>query len=139
MVLLVEDDNDDADLFAYAVRRVKLDWSVQRVWNGQTAVDYFNGQGDYANRETYPLPNVVVMDARMPRRDGLELLDWRRTSSFLAIPFFVWTGRPDLISRCLELGADGAYLKEPNLDALIACLERLSRTMRDGRPDLPSF
>lgn len=133
-ILLVEDDDNDADLFRLAVRRSLLNCSIERVWDGETAVNYLTGKGDYANRERYPLPHVVITDTAMPRRTGLELLEWRRTSPFSKIPFVVWTGRPDLLSKCFELGADSGHVKGSSFEALLKCLEQVSGSGPGSNP-----
>ncbi|MHC1769079.1 MAG: response regulator [Verrucomicrobiia bacterium] len=121
---MAEDDDNDAVLFRLAVRR--YNWSVERVWDGQTAVDYLTGKGDYTNRTRYPLPDIVVLDVTIPRLSGIEVLEWRRTSPFAELPFYVWTGRLDLLSKCLDLGADGAQAKESDFETLVKCLEQVS-------------
>jgi CheY-like chemotaxis protein len=81
------------------------------VWNGQLLMEYLEGRGGYSDRTTYPLPDVVVLDVQLPLVDGFQILQWRRTRSFLTIPFVVLTGYEACMKRCLDLSADRVLLK----------------------------
>jgi len=78
VILLVEDDSGDARLIMRAMERVKLPARVVHVKNGDEAVAYLGGHAPYEDRRKYPDPYLVLMDAKLPRRWGLEVLHWMR-------------------------------------------------------------
>src|SRR5215475_4874292 len=73
-VLLVEDDLNDIFLVKRAFKIAQIENPLQIVTDGQEAINYLKGDGKYANRETYPLPKLLVMDIKIPRRTGFEVL-----------------------------------------------------------------
>ena len=78
-ILLVEDDPNDILLTQRAFRKANLtNASLQVVTDGDTAVAYLSGAGEYADRDRYPLPVVVLLDLKLPRRSGHEILAWLR-------------------------------------------------------------
>ena len=77
-VLLVEDDPNDVFLVERAVRKAGVRATLQVVGDGDKAVAYLGGQGPYTDRERHPLPVLVLLDLKLPRRSGLEVLTWLR-------------------------------------------------------------
>jgi len=77
-LLLVEDSEDDVLLFQRALQRYPELRIVAHAEDGDQAVAYLDGKGEYADRAKYPLPDVMVLDLKMPRRNGLEVLQWMR-------------------------------------------------------------
>src|SRR6185369_11470356 len=75
-VLLVEDDLNDIFLVKRAFKMAHLQNPLQVVTDGQEAINYLKGDGKYSDRETYPLPKLIVMDIKMPRRTGFEVIEW---------------------------------------------------------------
>src|SRR6516164_3396218 len=73
-VLLVEDDLNDIFLVKRAFKMARVKNPLQVVTDGQEAVSYLKGEGKYADREACPLPKLIVMDIKMPRRSGFEVL-----------------------------------------------------------------
>src|SRR5215468_4934526 len=83
VILLVEDREDDIILIKKAFQEARLVNPVQTVRNGEEAIDYLNGAGKYRNRAEFPLPELVLLDLKMPRIDGFEVLRWVRAQSSL--------------------------------------------------------
>jgi len=79
-VLLVEDIEDDILIMKMACKRTGIPHLLQVVTDGAMALDYLSGNGVYADRTVYPMPDVVFLDIKMPKRDGLEVLLWIRSS-----------------------------------------------------------
>ena|SRR5436309_1014868 len=114
-VLLVEDDLNDIFLVKRAFKKARIRNPLQVVTDGQEAELYLRGEGKYADRETYPVPKLVVMDIKMPRRSGFEVLEWaKRDGPLRRIPIVIVSSsdNPDDINRAYELGAN-AYMVKP--------------------------
>src|SRR5579864_8664401 len=77
-ILLVEDEENDATLLKMAFKRNNIPNPVQWVQDGLEAIAYLNGEGAYVDRARYPFPEVLILDLKMPRMSGLELLTWIR-------------------------------------------------------------
>ena len=83
-ILLVEDSADDAMLIERALRKANVTTPVHRVEDGEAACNYLAGRGDYADRARHPLPTLVLLDIKLPKRSGLEVLRWMRSIPALA-------------------------------------------------------
>ena len=78
-ILLVEDNPVDVLLMQRAFRNETFaNTSLQIVRDGDAAVFYLNGDGEYSDRERYPLPAIILLDLKLPRRSGHEVLAWLR-------------------------------------------------------------
>src|SRR5262245_41538389 len=77
-VLLVDDDPDAGFLLQRAFRKANRANRIDVVHDGQEAIDYLSHQGAYMDRERYPAPVLMLLDLKMPRKTGFELLEWLR-------------------------------------------------------------
>lgn len=77
-LLLVEDNYDDVLLIRRAFRKAKIKPRMQVVSDGDEAIAYLSQQGKYADSITYPIPSLILLDLKLPRRSGLEVLAWIR-------------------------------------------------------------
>jgi len=115
-VLLVEDDLNDIFLVKRAFKMASIKNPLQIVTDGQEAISYLRGEGKYADRAAHPLPKLIVMDIRMPRRSGFEVLEWVKDTSkpLHRIPVVIVSSsdNPADINRAYELGAN-AYMVKP--------------------------
>jgi CheY-like chemotaxis protein len=119
--LLVEDDPNDAFLvereFAKANQTVRL----QVVNDGQEAVHYLKGEGQYSDRDAHPMPNLLLLDLKMPRLGGFEFLKWLRSKSAentRLIPVVVLSSShlEEDVERAYNLGANSYMVKPLNWD-----------------------
>jgi CheY-like chemotaxis protein len=114
-ILLVEDNPKDVLLIQRAVRRAELNVELQIVNDGDAAVEYLAGSGTYSNRILYPLPILVLLDLKLPRRSGAEVLMWLRQQPGLKrLPVVVLTASKEYadINRVYDVGAN-AYMVKP--------------------------
>lgn len=115
-VLLVEDDLNDIFIVKRAFRTAHIPNPLQVVTDGEEAISYLRGDGKYADRVAHPLPKLIVMDIKMPRRSGFEVLEWVKGSGgpMRRIPVIIVSSSdsPDDINRAYELGAN-AYMIKP--------------------------
>ena len=128
VILLAEDDPNDVLLIQRAFQRTHLANPVQVVRDGEEALAYLSGQGAFADRERHPLPVLMLMDLKMPRKTGLEVLAWLRQQPVLKrLPVIVLTSSnqsPD-INRAYELGANSYLVKPAGFDSLLELVKNL--------------
>jgi CheY-like chemotaxis protein len=91
-ILLVEDDNDHADIIDRALGSSRIAAGIHRVADGEEALDYLLRRGVYADQALSPVPNVVLLDLRLPKVDGIEVLRVMKESAVLrSIPVAILT------------------------------------------------
>src|SRR5579883_519275 len=78
LVLLAEDNSTDALMVRRAFTKAGLQGTLEVVEDGDQAVAYLSGQGEFASRVRHPLPELLLLDLKLPRRSGLEVLAWLR-------------------------------------------------------------
>ncbi|MGB3654654.1 MAG: response regulator [Rivularia sp. (in: cyanobacteria)] len=127
-ILLVEDDSNDILFIQRAFRRSKLENPIQVVRDGDEAVAYLAGKGDYADRNLYPLPGMILLDLKLPRRSGLEVLEWLRQQPIIKrIPVVILTSSKENIDvdKAYDIGVNSYLLKPVNHNALNEMIETL--------------
>jgi CheY-like chemotaxis protein len=127
-ILLVDDSETDRFLMRAAFKRAKFDCRLQEVRNGQEAIAYLKGDGEYADRARFPLSAVMLLDLNMPKKSGFDVLEWVRTQrSPQRLSIFVLSAseRAVDVERAFDLGAH-AYLVKPrtiqDLIKMVQCL-----------------
>ena len=113
-LLWVEDDPDDVLLGERAL--VKAGFQHPRiVRDGEQAISYLRGEGEFADRTRFPIPSLVLLDLKLPRKSGIEVVRWIRAAEGLSrIPVVILTSsqeRSDM-ERAYDSGAN-AYLVKP--------------------------
>jgi two-component system, response regulator len=114
-ILLVEDTPDDAELTVMALKQAGLLNEVVVAEDGQEALDYLFGQGRYAGRNPQDAPALVLLDIKMPRVDGIEVLQRLRADlrTHLMPVVILTTSTEDVdLVRAYESGAN-AYVRKP--------------------------
>jgi len=114
-VLLVEDSEDDALLLQRAFGELPASPPIHWVNNGNDAILYFCGEGRFTDRTVYPIPSLVLLDLKLPVKNGFEVLRWARSyPAYATIPMVVLSDCFDarIIQRAYELGAN-SYLRKP--------------------------
>ena len=127
-VLLAEDNSTDALMVQRAFKKANLLNPVQVVDDGDKAVAYLAGDGPYADREKYPLPVLLLLDLKLPRRSGLEVLEWlRQQPAIKRLPVVVLTSSKENadINRAYDLGANSYLVKPVDFDPLLELVKTL--------------
>lgn len=138
-VLYVEDNADDFALLKLASQKCGTPFSLQHAEDGEQAVAYLSGLGAYGDREEHPFPDLVLLDLKIPRLDGFEVLQWiRRNPATKALPVVVLAGssfRAD-IRRALELGANSYAAKPGRFEELQVLIDQIADVWlaREGVP-----
>ena len=128
-VLIVEDNADDVLFIRRALRKSGIDVPVDVVGDGDAALEYLLGRGEHADRVGQPVPTLVLLDLKLPRRSGIEVLEALRTEPVRSqMVIVVLSGSSDSsdIQRAYAAGAN-SYLVKPILPASMnELVERLS-------------
>jgi CheY-like chemotaxis protein len=114
-VLVVEDDSNDVLLLQHSMRKAQWVNPIQVVKHGDAAVAYLAGDPPYNDRERYPLPGLILLDLKLPRRNGLEVLAWLRAQPGLrGLPVVVLTSSQEHgdVNQAYQLGVN-SYLVKP--------------------------
>lgn len=113
------------------------------VRDGEEAVAYLAGDGVYGDRRAHPLPVLVLLDLKLPRRSGFEVLEWiRRHPMLRRLPVVVLTSSRETedIDRAYSLGASSYIAKPVAHEGLLECVKTLTLYwfMLNERPSVPS-
>lgn len=129
IILLVEDNPKDVLLMQRALRKAEITTPIQVVSDGDEAVQYLSGEAPYHNRDIYPLPVLVLLDLKLPRRSGAEVLTWiRQQSNLKRLPVVVLTSSKEYadINRVYDIGANAYIVKPVSFDALVNIVKTLN-------------
>lgn len=129
-VLIVEDEPDAVLLLQHAFTKAGVALAIQSVGDGEAAIAYLRGDGIYADRGSYPLPQLLLLDLKLPKRSGLQVLQWIRANEDLrTLPVVVLTSSKDRgdVKRAYEAGAN-SYLAKPTS---LRLLTELARSIHD--------
>ncbi|MEG4046412.1 response regulator [Microcoleus sp. Pol17_C1] len=126
-ILLVEDNPVDILLMQRAFRNETFaNTSLQIVRDGDAAVFYLNGDGEYSDRDRYPLPAIILLDLKLPRRSGHEVLVWLRQQPELKrLPVVMLTSSrqtPD-VKRAYDLGVNSYLVKPVGFASLLEMMQ----------------
>lgn len=127
-ILLVEDNPDDVLFMRRASSQADIKLPINVVEDGQAAIDYLEGSGKYADRETFPIPSLVLLDLKLPYKNGLQVLQWiRQCHSLRGLPVIMFTTSAEAsdVERSYCLGANGYLVKPANMNELISILKAL--------------
>ncbi|PYJ97042.1 MAG: two-component system response regulator [Verrucomicrobia bacterium] len=129
VVLLADDDPNDVFLLQRAFQKTNIANPLQVVRDGEEAMAYLSGQAQYADRQRHPLPVLLLLDLKMPRKSGFEVLRWLRQQSVLKrLPVVVLTSsnqNPD-INKAFDLGANSYIVKPGGFDSLVEMVKNLN-------------
>jgi CheY-like chemotaxis protein len=141
-VLLVEDDENDILFVQRAFKQAGILNPIVVARDGDEAVAYLGGTGTFADREAHPLPVFALLDLKLPRRTGLEVLQWvKERSGVKRIPIVVLTSskHDSDVNRAYELGANSYLVKPVSFQGLMDLVKTLQLywLVLNERPALP--
>jgi len=127
-ILLVEDDANEVFLMERAFQKANINkqWRVAR--DGQEAIDYLNHQGNFTDATRYPVPTMMLLDLKMPRKSGFEVLDWLRQQPGLKRLIVVVLSSSSLIddiNRAYDLGSNSYLVKPGDFEGLVNMVKTL--------------
>ncbi len=143
--LIVEDQENDAFFLIHALKKAGLHNPVQVVEDGQKALDYLSGSGQYENRVAFPIPSVIFLDLKLPQVNGLDVLHWLRTQTSLPPIIVVVLTSSSLeedIVQAYRLGANSYVVKPSNIEKLVDTVKDfanwwLKHDQLQSGPELP--
>jgi CheY-like chemotaxis protein len=128
-ILIAEDDDNDVFFLERAFRQSQIVNPIQRVKDGEEAISYLRGDSSYSDRDKFALPRLMLLDLKMPRKNGFEVIAWvRQQPGLKRLPIVVLTSSkedPD-INRAYELGANTYLVKPVKFEGLVEMMRTLN-------------
>jgi CheY-like chemotaxis protein len=118
-ILYVEDEESDIFLMGIALKRGRVDVALHTVRDGESALRYLSGAGDFSDRERHPFPDLVLLDLNIPRVHGLKVLKWiREQPGMTALPVVIYTSseQPKDVAAAQELQANDYQVKPSTVE-----------------------
>ena len=134
LLLHVEDDLGDKELLQHACRAAQAKINLHWVQDGEAAVEFLSGHGEFADRDRYPLPKLILLDLKMPRKSGLEVVAWLRGHPVLkGLPVVIFTAsnNPGDVKRAFELGANSFVVKPHSIEELMVLVGQFKASWRE--------
>jgi CheY-like chemotaxis protein len=122
VILVVEDRDDDVFLVLRSFERAGVSNPIQVVRNGEDAIAYIKGEGKFTNRAEFPLPELVLLDLKLPGIDGFEVLRWLRMEPGLSgLPVVVLTSSERIrdVNLAYSLGANSFLVKPTDFNQYV--------------------
>jgi CheY-like chemotaxis protein len=141
LVLVAEDNPDDALLLRRALEKAGFRARIKIVSDGEELLLYLQGRGAYANRENSPMPSLIILDLKMPRKGGLEVLQWINENRDLAIVPTIVLSASNLeedVRSAYHLGANTFFLKPSTFEELVETMKMVESYWKKAlkvRPD----
>ncbi len=127
-ILLVEDNRMDVELTLDAFHEARLLNTIHVAANGQEALDYLFGRGPYADRSKFPLPNLILLDLKLPGIDGFEVLRQVKSTPVLKrLPVVILTSSKEEGDRALSYdhGANSYLVKPVSFDGFLGVVRQI--------------
>jgi CheY-like chemotaxis protein len=127
IILLAEDREDDIILTRAGFRKACVSNPLYVVRDGEEAIEYLKGEGKFSNREEFPLPDLLLLDLKMPRKDGFEVLKWVRDAGMekLRVIVFSSSERSADVSLAYQLGANSFLVKPVEFERFIEMIKMI--------------
>jgi len=128
-ILIVEDNADDWFLLERSFGIANVPNVLRRVADGQQAIDYLQGSASYRDRAANPLPSLVLLDLKLPFKNGFEVLAWlRQQHQLIGIVVVILTSSSEDkdVSKAYELGANAYLVKPTSVNRLTETVQALN-------------
>lgn len=128
-ILLVEDNPMDVELILDAFKEARLNNKIQVAGNGKEALDFLFGKEKYADRKEFPLPDIILLDLKMPGVDGHEVLRQVKTADTLKrIPVIILTSSQEEGDRAMSYdnGANSYLVKPVSFDTFLGVVKQVT-------------
>jgi CheY-like chemotaxis protein len=125
-LLIVEDNEDDIFFVERIFKQIGARCELRFARDGIEAIEYLSGQGAFKDRAKYAMPTIILMDLKMPRRNGFEVLEWMHNQPEIKlIPTIVVTSSTlqEDVTRAYRLGANAVMNKPVDKDSLLQMLK----------------
>jgi len=125
-LLIVEDNEDDIFFVERIFKQIGARCELRFARDGMEAIEYLTGKGTFKDRAQYPMPTIILMDLKMPRRNGFEVLEWMHNQPEIKlIPTIVVTSSTlqEDVTRAYRLGANAVMNKPVDKDSLLQMLK----------------
>ncbi len=136
IVLHIDDDANDTALLQAAARSANLQFQLYNVEDGDQAIAYLSGAAQYADRAMYPLPCLILLDLKMPRATGFEVLKWIRSHPELGeLPVIVLSGSElqEDVRQAYGVGANSYLVKPIGFEALVNLVRNITSVWLGGQ------
>ena len=137
LILLVDDDENDTFLLKKAFERAGLNHPVQVLSDGMACIRYLAGETPYTDRDTFPLPAIVLLDLRLPIRNGLDVLRWigeQPQLRDLCVVILTGSVHENDESLALQLGANSVMSKPLGFANAVELCRSIERLLSSVRP-----
>jgi CheY-like chemotaxis protein len=127
-ILYVEDDDNDRLLLEMACSTAGVPFALQIARDGAEAISYLAGDGDFSDRKRFPFPLLVLLDLKLPRKSGFEVLEWVRDQSELRdMPIVILSSsnRETDVKQAFERGAIYYFVKPLSLPRLVEMVKEI--------------
>lgn len=134
VILLVEDDSNYVLLIKRALKEAGVEQTLRTARDGEEALRYLEGSGLFADRSRHPLPCLILMNVKLPKVDGLEVLRWLRgRAEFQEIPVLMVTSSDEPFDReeAERNGVEGCRVKPVSFDEFV----KIAREVRAAADD----
>jgi CheY-like chemotaxis protein len=122
LLVLIEDNPDDSELIVRALRKAKILNPVTVIEDGEKALDYLNERGAYQDRASFPLPGLFLLDLKLPRVSGFEVLQAIRANPLTRrtlVIILTSSNQESDIRTAYDLGANSYLTKPMSGDSLV--------------------
>lgn len=138
-ILIVDDNPNEQLLIKEAFRELRVKDAIHIVNDGEEAIAYLKGTGQYSNRQKFQYPTFLLTDLRMPKINGFELLSFIKRGHFIIIPTIVWTvsSTEQDIQQSYMLGANAFHTKPPQGEGFLQLVKTIYEYWADVQlPDI---
>jgi CheY-like chemotaxis protein len=125
-ILVVDDCVEDVNLIRLAFQKSGFSNPIQAVGDAEAALQFLKGEGEYADKEKFPSPHLIILDHQLPG-DALEVVRWARRHGLESLPVVVFSGSPNphYEKEAYEAGASAYHVKPQDFGEFVAVIKRI--------------